>query len=371
MIAHRPYAWLLLLWALILSLACQASTVWTAPQTPSPLSTSTTDELTNENRVAMLAELGVTAPGSSPANPLPYGTTAVIGPIEITIREVLRGDSAWQQLHLANANNKSAPPGWEHLLLKIHFVSRDESDITQDYALHVTGDGRVVHFSFDSPVVPPEPWLETRFTGGGESEGWESYLIREGEGNLMLVIESFTNFSDSPVYLAIDEGASVTFDHQTMLNITPTDLGTDPAQPVPFGQTATGEDWQVIVLDVVSGEQAWQTILAANQFNDPPPDGLLYVLVHVRVRYIGLAEGQHNIGEDAFALLTDSGETFDSPSVVEPEPELYFDLYAGGQVDGWIVLQAPVEAKNLVLQFNPSYDNSGANLRYLSLGQGR
>ncbi len=368
MIKPRRYSLFLLLGAAWLALACQAGGVWPL-STPAPAATPAPNQVDPDTHTTVSAE--PVPVGHSRANPIPFGETAVIGPIEITIREVLRGDPAWQELHLANANNKPAPPGWEHLLLKIHFVSRDESDATQEYALHVTGDGRVVHFSFDSSSVPPDPWLETRFTGGGESEGWESYLIREGEGNLMLVIESFTDFTAPTLYLAIDEGASVSHDAVTMLNITPTDLGIDPAQPVPFGQTATGEDWQVIVLDVLTGGPAWETILAANQFNDPPPDGLIYVLAHVRVRYIGLAEGKHNVSESDFALFTGAGEVFASPSVVEPEPELYFDLFAGGEADGWVVLQAPAEAKNMILQFNPYYDNSGANLRYLSLGQGR
>jgi len=89
------------------------------------------------------------------------------------------------------------------------------------------------------------------------------------------------------------------------------------------------------------------------------------------VRYIGLADGEHNVSDSAFTLLANSGAELDSPSVVSPEPELYFDLYAGGEAAGWIVLQAPEEAKNLVLYFNPAYDGSGANGRYLSLGQGR
>lgn len=310
-------------------------------------------------------------PGSSRANPISRGQTAVVGQFAITILETLRGDAAWQEIHLANRNNTPPPAGWEYLLVNLRAANTASSPEKGYLGLHVTGDGRVVHFSFNSGVVPPEPALDTELVGGAESSGWAAYLIREGEGNLMLVVEDYTNYDTPTTYLAIDESAAITVDRETMLGYTPTDLGLDRAQPVPFGQTATAEDWQIIVDDVITGPKAWEIVLDANQFNDPPPAGMMYVLVNVRARYIGLADGEHNISDSAFTLIANSGAELARPSIVSPEPELFFDLYPGGETSGWIVLQAPEEAKNLVLYFNPAYDQSGANGRYLSLGQGR
>jgi hypothetical protein len=362
------------LWSLLclscLSLACQLSSVvltpTAVPRAESGVAVGGSDSsLLNDTQEASLL------PGYSRANPLPVGQTAVAGQYAVTILETMRGDDAWQEIHLVNANNPPAPEGQEYLLVKMRVVDNGSSEEADSIGLHVTGDGRVVHFSFDSGVVSPEPALETDLAGGETSEGWEAYLIRQDESNLMLIMEDYTHFDTPNTYLAVEEGASIAVDRETMLGITPTDLGTDAANPAPFGQTATAEDWQIIVTDVLWGEQAWEVVLDANQFNDPPPEGMMYVLVNVRVRYIGLADGEHNVSDSAFTLLTSTGEEMTSPSVVSPEPELFFDLYAGGEVTGWIVLQAPQEAKNLALYFNPAYDGSGVNGRYLSLGQGR
>lgn len=357
----------------LLALACQAGDLAIVPATavaPAPADNPQQDPFQpSPTRTAVAFPI---LPGQTRANPLPVGETAVAGQFSATILETLRGDDAWQAVHQANPNNKQPVAGWEYLLLKISLRNND-TDPEQDRsaALHVTGNGRVVHFSFNTSAVPPTPSLENTLPGGEVSEGWETYLIHAAEGNLILQVEDLFDYQSPPTYLAIDEGASIPADNDTVRNIPPTDLGLTAAQPVPFGQTATAEDWQIIILDVKTGEEAWQQILAANQFNDPPPEGMTYILVHIRARYIGLQEEAQNISDRAFTLLTAAGEELPRPSVVDPEPELYYDLFAGGEVDGWIVLLAPQEAKNLALYFNPPYDRSGANERYLSLGQGR
>lgn len=307
--------------------------------------------------------------GSSRANPHPPGTSVTLNDWEVEVLDIQRGDPAWQEIHLANSNNKQAPPGWEYLLLKIRLKNNSASEENQYFSIHVTGNGRVLHYSFNHSVVPPAPELAYRLVGGEESSGWHSLLIKQGEGNLMLYLEDGENYETPPVYLALEEGAAITIDRETLLNIPPSELGLSPQQPVPFGQTATGEDWQVIVLDVVRGDAAYQTLLKVNQFNDPPAEDMEYILVKLRVRYIGLQETEQYISDVDFSIYAANGAEYDSPSTVDPDPNLSYQLYAGGEADGWIVLQAPVETKNITLRFSP--DNSGANERYLSLGQGR
>jgi hypothetical protein len=169
--------------------------------------------------------------------------------------------------------------------------------------------------------------------------------------------------------MAVEEGAAIIMDEAMLLGMTRTEFGTSQDQPVPFGQTATGEDWQLIVLDVLKGEAAWEKIVEENQFNDPPEAGMEYIMVKLRVRYIGLKEHGQYISGDAFSIRTNSGTEFEVPSLVDPQPNLAFNLYPGGEAEGWIVLTAPEKTKNLALYFSP--DTSGANDRYLSLGQGR
>jgi hypothetical protein len=308
-------------------------------------------------------------PGFSRTNPYPFRETAVLNNWEVEAVKILRGDNAWQEIHLANDNNQPPPEGEEYLLLKLRVKNNSLNPEEATMIPRVTGDKRVVYYSFNAGVVNPEPWLETELSGRSESDGWTTFLIAEGEHDLMLYLDDYEDYTAPPVYLALEENAAVSTDGDTLRGIEPTDLGISREQPVPFGETAVGEDWQVTIQDVITGEAAWEIILDANQFNDPPPKGMEYILIKAKVRNISLEEGDSLIQSRDFSLLTNSGEALDIPSVVEPKPELYFNLYPGGEAEGWMALQAPEKAKNLVLFFSP--DSSAANDRYFSLGQGR
>ena len=307
--------------------------------------------------------------GESRANPLPPGTRIKEGQWAIEVLDTNRGEPAWQAVHLVNANNQLPPEGWEYLNVKLRLKNNELSNDESSLYFYVTGDGRVKHAGYNSGVVSPEPQLDTYLPGRTESEGWATFLIHENEGNLMFVFEDLESYDDPPVYLAIEEGTAVTTDEEMIVGITRTDFGTNQDQPVPYGQTATGEDWQIIVLNVLRGESAWNKIYETNQFNDPPEEGMEYIMVLLRIRYIGLEEHGYYISDSPFSIRTNSGNKYDTPSLVDPEPNLAYDLYPGGEAEGWIVLTAPVETKNLALFFSP--DASGANDRYLSLGQGR
>ena len=49
---------------------------------------------------------------------------------------------------------------------------------------------------------------------------------------------------------------------------------------VPMGEMVTGEDWEVTVLD--TWDDAWIMAQEANQFNDPPEEGLEYLALRLR-----------------------------------------------------------------------------------------
>lgn len=164
----------------------------------------------------------------------------------------------------------------------------------------------------------------------------------------------------------MDEGASITVAPE-LGDIEPTDLGTDRASPAPFGETVTTEDWQVTVLEVVRGDEAWQMVQEANQFNDPPDEGMEYVAARVNVRYISTTDKAETIGGSSFKTVGSANTLYDLPLVVDPEPALDVALFPGGEYEGWVVLQAAQGETGLTLVFEPLFDFSGKNRRFLSL----
>jgi hypothetical protein len=300
--------------------------------------------------------------------PFPAGEVASVPGWDVQVRELVRGDEAWQMVQAANMFNDPPLPGFEYVVLRLSAKSTAEDDELHEIGesdFFVTGSGLVKRTG--GSVVDPEPQFDGEMFAGGEIEGWATYSVGEGEDQLILVYDPLFAFDEDVLrFIAINEGASIGVSPE-LADIEPTDVGTSRGNAVPFGETATSEDWQLEVLEVVRGEEAWNRILDANQFNDPPPQGAEYVLTKVRVRYIGTADETVNISGSAFQSTGSANVMYDTPSVVDPEPALDAYLYPGGEYEGWVTVLAAEGEEGMILVFEPLFDWSDENVRYLSL----
>jgi hypothetical protein len=216
-------------------------------------------------------------------------------------------------------------------------------------------------------AVEPEPQLDATLYSGGETEGWASHLVGQGEGNLILVIDELMSFVEDRVrYIALDEGASVSIPAD-LSGIEPADLGTDRDHPAPFGETITTKDWQVTILEVVRGDEAWQMAQEANEFNDPPEEGMEYLAILVQARNISTTDSPTMVDGTWFKATGAENVLYDWPSVVDPSPAFECELFAGGRCQGWVMLQAAQGETGLVAVFEPLFELFGGNKRFLSL----
>ena len=307
--------------------------------------------------------------GMSRSLPSPYAEVASAPGWDIQVVEMVRGADAWQAIKAANQFNEPAPEGMEYLLLRLHITctydDSEEHDVSEG-DFKITGD-RYVRYSSPA-IVPPEPELDATMLSGGETEGWGVYLVAQGEGNLILILEEMFSFDASPTFIALEEGASVAVPSE-LAGIEPTDLGVARESPAPFDTMVTTEDWEVTAIDTLRGGDAWIVVLDANQFNDPPAEGMEYILVKIRARYIGTADDYESI--DGY-FLKSSGEKkviYDLPSIVDPYPEFDCALYPGGVCEGWVTMQAAVDEAGLMAIFEPRFELGDENIRFLSLEQ--
>jgi hypothetical protein len=118
----------------------------------------------------------------------------------------------------------------------------------------------------------------------------------------------------------------------------------DGSQTIPFALT---------VKEVLRGEPALARIMAANQFNDPPPDGFEFVLLLVEAAYTGPDDGVLELSKSMASSVTNRriiaySDTFTySPCCVEPEFDM--QLLSGGTGEGWIALPVAVDDPNPLL----------------------
>jgi hypothetical protein len=292
------------------------------------------------------------APGSARDNPVPFGEVLQIEDWEVQVLEVVRGEDAYDILLETNQFNSPPPPGHEFVLVNLtaRYIA-DSSEVVDidSFWLRSTGDSRVRH-TYVFPVNP-EPVFDASLFSGGEVTGWATVLAREGESNLLLVFEEWLDFDEDVSYLALEEGASVEPISGRLAE--ENDLGFDVNNPVPFGERAVGENWEIRVIESIRGQDALDMVMEANQFNDEPQAGMEYVLVHVGARNVGTSSGVESISEFSFEITGDSNRIFENPFVVSPEPALDFEMYPGGEASGWITLEVPEGEQNLRLVYEP------------------
>lgn len=311
--------------------------------------------------------------GYSRSNPFP-GTEVVSVPNwDVQVLETKRGVDAWNDIQAANPYNEPVPEGMEYLMVKIHvkctYDDSDEHSIS-GYDFDVTGDKAILYKTSMASVVKPEPALDATLFSGGETEGWSAYLVTQGEGNLLLVFDETWSFDEnSKRYIALDPGASINIPSD-LNSILASETGKHRNSPIPFKEKLVTEDWEMAILEVFRGDAAWNLILEANQYNDPPIEGYEYIAVKLYVRFIGTVDDSRSIDGYSYNITGSANILHDLPSIVEPDPALDIYLYPGGEYEGWVVFQSIIGETNLMLAFEESWSFDDDEIRYLAIDEG-
>jgi hypothetical protein len=95
--------------------------------------------------------------------------------------------------------------------------------------------------------------------------------------------------------------------------------------------------YEVEMIELVSGDEAWSVVRNANQFNDAPGDGKEYILAKFRIKIISTEEDEpYDINHAKFSVVSGGGvEYTDFISVAGLNPDLRANLYEGAEHVGW------------------------------------
>ena len=281
---------------------------------------------------------------------------------------MVRGDSAWQLVQEANQFNEPPDEGYEYIAVKfyVRYIGTNEESKNIDGSFYnITGSANILH---ELPsVVDPEPALDIALYPGGEYSGWVVFQSIIGETDLMFAFEETWNlFGDEVRYLALDSDASIEVP-TNLQDIAPSDIGKEINTPASISDTVITEDWEISVSQVVRGSEAWNMVIAANQFNEPPEDGYEYVAVKVIVHNTSTMDVAENISGLNFKTTGSNGIFYDLPSIVDPEPALDVTLYPDGEYEGWVILKVSVGETGLRLVYEPLFSLSNKNRRFIML----
>jgi len=145
--------------------------------------------------------------------------------------------------------------------------------------------------------------------------------------------------------------------------------GLSVSRPLSPSSVFVSAGWDVRVLEVKRGDAAAQAIKAANQFNKPAPAGYEYALVRVRVKSVHTDQASHEIRAGDFRLVGARRTEYLAGGVVVPEPRLGAEVFAGGEVEGWVVFTIVKDEDQLILIWDPLSDTRTKRI-YLSLTEG-
>lgn len=128
--------------------------------------------------------------------------------------------------------------------------------------------------------------------------------------------------------------------------------------PVPLGQAVefTSESYtsgsgkvRLSLLEIVRGDAAWDMVLDANMFNDPPENGKEYLCVKVEMTFLEDLTGEDKpLKSDKYDFdYADGGFSVSNGArVVEPEPEFDVQLYEGATSSGWVTFLVEKDETN-------------------------
>jgi len=138
--------------------------------------------------------------------------------------------------------------------------------------------------------------------------------------------------------------------------------GMSPGNPLSITEPAITPDWEITVVEVLRGDEALEMLKQASASNDAPDDGMEYLLINVRVKYVGTNPSAY-VYEKIFRSLGSANEMYKSLSFIKievPEPALEADLAAGEETEGWVAFQVGAGESGLMLVVWPyvSYENN-------------
>lgn len=146
----------------------------------------------------------------------------------------------------------------------------------------------------------------------------------------------------------VDEGGADAGSEEAPEEPAESDLGTRD-NPAPLGSTIELSEFGSVVYELTMGPStlnATEAVMAANMFNEAPPEGFQYALVPVTVTYLGDETGVPWL-DLTIEFVTAEGTTHTESDtlVVAPEPTFMDinDLYNGATGTGNIVIAIPIE----------------------------
>ena len=289
----------------------------------------------------------VPLPGTSRQNPMPFGETVATDSVEIRIIAVYR-----DARDLISSLNAPTPDSQEVVVLQTEIKNLGSSTVSvSPGTFRLTGSmGRL----YQRPSLMMENELRGEVEPGELLDGHLAFLVGRGERNLTLAYIPMGSIADTGTrWLWADRDP----DHGAFATmfVDPTAsprTGGSRSDPALMRQPAAADDQlEITVLSVQ--RDAWPLIQEMSSLNQPPEPDKEYVLVRLKVRFLGQMDQLRSVNWWSFRMTGSESILYPNPSLILTD-ELKGDLFPGGELEGYLAFHVRRGEKNLILVYDPT-----------------
>lgn len=286
-------------------------------------------------------------PGRSRQNPMPFGETIAADSMEIRLLEVHRRANS-----LISPLNSPIPQGREVVVVKVEVSNLG----TQPMALspgtfRMTGDRAIL---YQRPPLLLDGELRGELAPAETRAGYLAFVVADGEDNLVLAFIPSGSVSDEGTrWLWADPDPDPqAFAIQTVAPTASPRTGGSRLNPALMRQPAIADD-QLEISVLAVQRDAWPVIQEMNALNQPPEPDKEYVLVRLRVRFLGHVDQLLSVNWWGFRMTGADNILYPNPSLILAD-ELKGDLFPTGMLEGNLAFQVRRGEENLILVYDPS-----------------
>jgi hypothetical protein len=114
---------------------------------------------------------------------------------------------------------------------------------------------------------------------------------------------------------------------------------------------------ELTLIELISGDAAWNKIRQFNRFNDEPEPGMEYVLAKFRVKVLSTEEDNpFSINHARFGCVSGTGTAYNEYFSLVMDPDLRTDIYQGGTHEGYTYFMVN-KGDNAVAVFDKGFDS--------------
>lgn len=294
---------------------------------------------------------------TAPATPAPLGEETAAGPLRLSVGEVLAGPEAVEIVAAASPTNQAPREGVTYVLVEVRVENTGDRPIQLDggdFAL--VGDAGLPHRFLG--VEPPRPAIDGPLEPEEARTGWTVFAAPVDEAGLTLLYDSLSlpgDWADARLALQPDPTPP-----PAPPPAEPNQAGIDPAAPATLGQPVTTADWQVELLEVVTGADVFPLVdyrtqaLGEDDAVGNDADQSTWLALHLRLTAVGDAPAPAFLPANAFAVVDASGQPLpDLITLTPPRPDAAGAYEPGASRDGWVAFDLPLAAGATAVRFLP------------------